>query len=135
MQLWFVGYWSLFKFKFDSIKFQDWGAMAPSQPPSTHPSPRHFFSEQKEKGKQKEKKKEFQTRNYQKGCHQVQNVTVLPILEPLKFKNLCCQLTMVAVADNTFQCFLIPPLCHQFRWAWLNVCYFLKCRTFWVFQK
>ena len=36
------------------------------------------------------------------------NVTVLAILECLKFKNFSCLPTIVA--DNTFQCSLAPPL-------------------------
>ena len=42
-----------------------------------------------------------------KGCHQGQNITVLAILEILKF-NFFSRPTMVA--DDTFKCSMTPPL-------------------------
>ena len=48
-----------------------------------------------------------------KSCDQSQNVTVLAIIERLKFKNISCRPTMVA--NNTFQCSMALRLRNPFR--------------------
>ena len=60
----------------------------------------------------KEKKEIVSKQKLLKGCHQSQNVTVLVILECLKFKTLSCWSTMVS--GNTFQCSIAPSLWNQF---------------------
>ena len=57
---------------------------------------------------EKKRKKIIPEQKLLKGCHQGQNVTVLTILERLELKNFSCQPTMVA--DNAFQCSMVPPL-------------------------
>ena len=69
--------------------------------------PHTFLHSKRKKGKQR-KKERVSKQKPLKACHQVQNVTVLPILERLKLKKLSYRPTMVA--DNTFQYFMAPEL-------------------------
>ena len=66
-----------------------------------------FYLYRKKKKGDKGKKERFSKQKLLKGCHQGQNIIVLPILECLEFKNFFCQPTRVA--GNTFQCSMPPP--------------------------
>ena len=66
------------------------------------------FCEQKENRKTKEKKERHSKQKLLKCCHQAQNVTVLAILEHLKFKIFSSRPTMLA--DYTCQCSMALPL-------------------------
>ena len=74
-------------------------------------APSHFRAAKREKGN-KDKKERLSKQKLLKGCRQGQNVTVLVILERLEFKNFSCRPTMVT--DNTFHCFMAPPLWNPF---------------------
>ena len=67
-----------------------------------------FFCVAKRKKGEKGKKERVRKQKLLKGCHQGQNVTVLAILKCLEFKIFSCRATMVA--DNAFQCSMVPPL-------------------------
>ena len=82
---------------------------SPCPPPHTHTHT--FLRSKKKKGQQREKRKTFKQKLL-KGCHQVQNVTVLAIVERLEFKHFSGRPTMVA--DNTCQCSMAPPLWNSF---------------------
>ena len=90
------------------------GCYAQSPPPPAAP---HFCAAKRKKGN-KGKKERVLKQKLLKGSHQGQNITVLPILKRIEFKNLSCRLTLVA--DNTFQCSMAPPLWNPFRppWPW-----------------
>ena len=75
----------------------------------THP----LFCVTKRKKRNKGKKQRVLMQKLIKDCHQSLNVTVLAILERLEFKNFSCRPTMIA--DNTFECFMAPPLWNPFR--------------------
>ena len=62
----------------------------------------------KRKRVKQRKKERVSKQKLLKACHQVQNVTILGILERQEFKTFSCRPTMVA--DNTFQCSMAPPL-------------------------
>ena len=61
----------------------------------------------RKKGKKGKKERVSKQKPF-KGYRQGQNVTVLAILEHLEFKNFPSRPTMVA--DNTFQCSIVPAL-------------------------
>ena len=67
-----------------------------------------LFCKQKEERKIKEKKERHSKQKLLRGCHQAQNVTVLAILEGLKFKIFPFRPTMLA--DGTCQCSMALPL-------------------------
>ena len=71
-----------------------------------------FFCVTKRKKGEKGKKERVRKQKILKGCHQGQNVTVLTILRCLEFKIFSCRPTIVA--DNAFQCSMVPPLCNPF---------------------
>ena len=76
------------------------------------PPPPTLFCVAKRKKGNKGKKERVSKQKLLKDCHQGQDVTVLAILERLKFKNFSCRPTMVT--DNTFQCSMAPPLWQPF---------------------
>ena len=61
-----------------------------------------FYLHRKKKKRNKGKKERVSKQKLLKGCHQGQNIIVLPILECLEFKKFFCRPTRVA--GNTFQC-------------------------------
>ena len=84
----------------------------------THaPTSRLFCVAVRKKGK-KGKKERVSKQKLFKGYRQGQNVTVLAILEHLEFKNFPSRPTMVA--DNTFQCSIVPALWNAFRKPWFK---------------
>ena len=82
------------------------------------PPPPHPLMRSKKKKGNLGKKERFSKQKLLKGCHQGQNVTVLAILECLKFKNCSCRPT--TVAGNAFQCSMAPPLWNPFRRPWIS---------------
>ena len=81
------------------------------------PRPQPFCVAKKNKGETQGEKR-VSKKKLLTGCHQAHNVTVLAILESLKFQNVSRRPTMVA--DNTFQCSMAPPLRNPFRRPYLK---------------
>ena len=67
-----------------------------------------LFCVAKTEKEKKGKKEKVTKQKLLKVCHQDQNVTVLAILERLKFNKCYCQPTMVT--NNIFQCSIAPAL-------------------------
>ena len=82
-----------------------WGGQGTMSFPSSSPHLLHLFLHNKNKKEKKGKKRKSLKAETFKFCHQGQNVTVLAILELLEFI-----FFFLSVADNTFQCFMAPPL-------------------------
>ena len=77
-----------------------------------------FFAEQNEKREKKKKKERVSKQKLLKSCHQGQNVTDLAVLEGLELKNFSSRPTSGWQSDNTFQCYMAPPLWNSFRRPW-----------------
>ena len=80
------------------------GPAAPGGGKGGHGFP--LFCVAKRKKEDKGKKEKVSKQKLLKGCHQGQNIIVLPILECLEFEDFSCPPTMVD--DNTFQCSMAP---------------------------